>query len=189
MSAGAVYGVFDIDSPRRGRFAERDADGVARLVAQFVAHTPLPERYRRVPAASGINQRIDVQTCRDHHVVLRYLIEEIDKEERPANARALLGRFRSVLLAHLKLEDDWLYPRLARSETSLVRSKAERYQREMGGLRGAFDDLWDAWSEQGAIDENAARWQEQWRRFRERLEARITTEDADLYATADTSFT
>ena len=189
MSAGAVYGVFDIDSPRRGRFAERDADGVARLVAQFVAHTPLPERYRRVRAASGINQRIDVQTCRDHHVVLRYLIEEIDKEERPANARALLGRFRSVLLAHLKLEDDWLYPRLARSENSLVRSKAERYQREMGGLRSAFDDLWNAWSEQGAMDENAARWQEQWRGFRERLEARITTEDEDLYATAETSFT
>jgi GAF domain-containing protein len=42
----AVYGVFDIDSPMNARFTERDAAGVQRLVAQFVAHTPLPDRYR-----------------------------------------------------------------------------------------------------------------------------------------------
>lgn len=42
----AVYGVFDIDSPARGRFNESDAGGVQRLVNQFVAHTPLPEAYR-----------------------------------------------------------------------------------------------------------------------------------------------
>lgn len=47
VSAGSVYGVFDIDSPLPSRFTEADADGVQRLVAQFVAHTPLPERYKR----------------------------------------------------------------------------------------------------------------------------------------------
>lgn len=46
---GAVYGVFDIDSPAEGRFTEDDAAGVQRLVAQFAAHTPLPERYRTSP--------------------------------------------------------------------------------------------------------------------------------------------
>jgi GAF domain-containing protein len=46
LDESAIYGVFDIDSPVRSRFSERDAEGVARLVAQFVAHTPLPERYR-----------------------------------------------------------------------------------------------------------------------------------------------
>lgn len=42
----SVYGVFDIDSPVPSRFTQRDAEGVQRLVRQFVAHTPLPERYR-----------------------------------------------------------------------------------------------------------------------------------------------
>jgi L-methionine (R)-S-oxide reductase len=47
LHGGAVYGVFDIDSPEPGRFSQRDAKGVQRLVAAFVAHTPLPQRYRK----------------------------------------------------------------------------------------------------------------------------------------------
>ena len=46
LREGAIYGVFDIDSPRPGRFTPADADGVARLVAQFAALTPLPEAFR-----------------------------------------------------------------------------------------------------------------------------------------------
>lgn len=48
----AIYGVFDIDSPVQSRFGERDAAGVQRLVRQFAAHTPLPERYRTLLASS-----------------------------------------------------------------------------------------------------------------------------------------
>lgn len=50
VSGPAVYGVFDIDSPVHGRFGALDAAGVERLVAQFVAHTPLPQRYRTLHA-------------------------------------------------------------------------------------------------------------------------------------------
>jgi L-methionine (R)-S-oxide reductase len=46
----AVYGVFDIDSPQLGRFSDCDASGMQRLIAQFVAHTPLPEAFRTVRA-------------------------------------------------------------------------------------------------------------------------------------------
>lgn len=43
---GAIYGVFDIDSPHAGRFSGDDARGVARLVARFAALTPLPRAFR-----------------------------------------------------------------------------------------------------------------------------------------------
>lgn len=188
MSGNAVYGVFDIDSPLHSRFDEHDAAGVQRLVAQFVARTPLPERYRTVRANSHINERIDVQTCRDHHTVLRYLADEVEKEERPANVVPLLRRLRTVLLAHLKLEDDWLYPRLAQSANAIVRGKAERYRREMGGLRSDFESLWKAWSPEGAIEADPQGWERQWRIFRQAIEARITTEDDDLYVSAEAEF-
>ena len=38
--AGRVVGVFDLDSPRRGRFDEDDRAGCERLVAVLLAHHP-----------------------------------------------------------------------------------------------------------------------------------------------------
>lgn len=181
----AVYGVFDIDSPINARFTDRDAAGVQRLVAQFVAHTPLPERYRTVRTVSHINKRIDLQTCRDHHTVLRYLAEEVGKEQHPSAVVPLLRRLRTVLMAHLKLEDDWLYPRLAQSANGIVRGKAERYRREMGGLRAQFEQLWTQWSADGAIAADFNGWLQHWRGFRDAIESRILTEDEDLYVAAE----
>lgn len=182
----AVYGVFDIDSPVLARFSESDRQGVERLVARFVEYTPLPERYR-TPRTRGprINERIDVQTCRDHHVVLRYLVEDLSKPDAaPSATFALLKRFRAVLLAHLKLEDDWLYPRLAASENAIVRGKAERYRGDMGGLRAQFEALWKKWTAE-AIESDFAGWQNDWRLFAQTLVARIETEDQDLYVAAE----
>lgn len=188
ISGASVYGVFDIDSPLPSRFTGRDASGVQRLVAQFVARTPLPECYRTLRTTSHVNERIDVQTCRDHHTVIRYLADEVAKEERPRNVVPLLRRLRTVLLAHLKLEDDWLYPRLAESTNSIVRGKAERYRREMGGLRSDFESMWNEWSSEGAIEADPQGWQKQWRAFRQAIESRIVTEDGDLYVAAEAEF-
>lgn len=189
MSDTAVYGVFDIDSPLKARFTDQDAAGVQRLVAQFVAHTPIPERYRTVRTVSHVNERIDVQTCRDHHTVLRYLSEEVGKERQPAAIVALLRRLRTVLVAHLKLEDDWLYPRLAQSANGIVRGKAERYRHEMGSLRKDFDEMWARWSLEGAIGADFEIWQRHWNDFRDALERRIAIEDDDLYVAAEADLT
>ncbi len=188
LEDGAIYGVFDVDSPLRARFTERDAIGVQRLVDQFVAHTSLPERYRTAPRASRINERIDVQTCRDHHVVLRYLAQEVSRETRPQNVVPLLRRLRSVLLAHLKLEDDCLYPRLSQSANGGVRAKAARYYIEMGGIRKQFDELWNRWSQDGAVAAQFDAWHDEWQRFHRAIETRIATEDEDLYAAAEADF-
>lgn len=184
---GAVYGVFDIDSPVVARFTERDRDGVERLVARFVERTPLPERYRTQRAERvRVNERIDVQTCRDHHSVLEYLQQELAKPDvSPANAYALLKRFRNVLLAHLKLEDQWLYPRLAASANAIVSEKAKHYRDEMGGLRSEFEKLW-AQSTPDSMERDLAAWQTGWRGFSQRLSLRMEREDRDLYVAAET---
>ncbi len=187
VQESAIFGVFDIDSPVLARFDERDKIGMERLVRRFVEHTPIPDTYRRRRSGGvRINDRIDVQTCRDHHVVLRYLAEDLGKEETPAkDLPALLQRFQSVLMAHLKLEDQWLYPRLSQSENAIVRSKAERYQGEMGGLREQFLLLWGRWSKAGAISSDPDHWRKDWQRFAQALLGRIETEDHDLYVAAE----
>lgn len=184
----AAYGVFDIDSPVLARFSERDRKGVERLVARFVEYTPLPDRYRTPRTRERLNGRIDVQTCRDHHVVLRHLAEELSKPDGTAPATfALLKRFRAVLVAHLKIEDDWLYPRLTASENAIVRGKAQRYRDDMGGLRSQFEALWEKWTAE-ALASDFAGWQNDWRLFAQMLAARIETEDQDLYVAAEADF-
>jgi GAF domain-containing protein len=186
---GAIYGVFDIDSPVLARFSQRDSDGVERLVARFVERTPLPDRYR-TPRAQHfhLNERIDVQTCRDHHSVLTYLQGELAKTDATAaGSFSLLQRFRSVLLAHLKLEDEWLYPRMSESHNAIVREKAKRYRDEMGDLRAEFDRLWAAWKQE-AMERDFAGWKRAWDAFASRLSKRIEHEDQDLYVAAEADF-
>lgn len=186
LDRDAVFGVFDIDSPVTSRFTEEDKRGVERLVAQFMRCTPVPERYKTVRKRSGVNERIDLQTCRDHHVVLRFLVESMDKSDgSAAQTLSLLSRLRNVLLVHLKLEDDWLYPRLASNENAIVRTKAERYRREMGDLRERFNVFWRRWSGTGAIESDYETFGTEWSALRQVLTARIESEDHDLYTAAE----
>ena len=186
MHEDAVYGVFDIDSPVLSRFGEADKSGIERLVRQFIKHTPLPERYRTQHSKTRINERIDVQTCRDHHSVLRYLLNDIGKPQTSAQETLpLLKRFRTVLIAHLKLEDGWLYPRLEKSANAIVRGKAERYRREMGGVSEQFMQLWSKWSGTGAIESDFSAWRTDWHVFAQAIVRRMDTEDHDLYVAAE----
>lgn len=191
IAEGTPVGVFDVDSPLLGRFSERDRAGLERLVGRFLTLTPVPERYKRARFESDrLNERIDIQTCRDHHVVIRYLVEELAKSDVEAEAAlGLLKRLRTVLLAHLKLEDDWLYPRLAASPNAVVRHKAERYRNEMGGLRAEFVTLYETWSAPAAIASNPEIWRSEWRIFERNLTARMNVEDHDLYVAAEADLT
>lgn len=187
LSGGHPAGVFDVDSPHRARFGDDDRAGMESLVGAFLQHTTLPPAYRPMDDTHGsarINERIDVQTCRDHHVMLAYLAEQLETA-RPEDAGALLRRFRSVLQAHLKLEDDWLYPRLTASKNAIVRAKAERYRSEMGSLRANFDTLLGVWTRPGAIESAGNAWHADWRIFYRALQKRIAAEDHDLYFAAE----
>jgi L-methionine (R)-S-oxide reductase len=184
---GEPVGVFDIDSPLIARFDSDDRAGLESVVAQFLAHTIVPDRYRRRRSVSArLNERIDIQTCREHHVVIGYLADELANAElAPETVLALLKRLRSVLMTHLRLEDDWLYPRLQESKNEIVQRKAEHYRSAMGDLKEHFVTLWQTWSENGAIARHRDLWQREWRIFDQALRMRIEKEDHDLYVSAE----
>jgi hypothetical protein len=52
----------------------------------------------------------------------------------------------STLLAHLKLEDWALYPRLIESGDEAISETGRRFQEEMGGIAPAFVAYCDRWS-------------------------------------------
>ncbi|MDP9111190.1 MAG: hemerythrin domain-containing protein, partial [Candidatus Eremiobacteraeota bacterium] len=185
-----IAGVFDVDSPQLARFTAADKAGLERLTDVFLKTTPLPPSPTAPPASKRavLNERIDIQTCRDHHVVLRYLVEEIGKPDvQPDASLGLLKRLRTVLLAHLKLEDDWLYPHLQRSVNDVVRHKSQTYSREMGGLKENFVTLWQTWTRPNAIADNSEAWRSDWNTFQKGLLERMDREDHDLYVAAEAS--
>lgn len=185
-----IAGVFDVDSPQLARFTAADKAGLERLTDVFIKTTPMPPSPSAPPASkrADLNERIDIQTCRDHHVVLRYLVEEIGRPDVPADALlGLLKRLRTVLLAHLKLEDDWLYPHLQRSVNDVVRHKSQTYSREMGGLKNNFVTLWQTWTRTDAIADNSEAWRSDWNTFQKALRERMDREDHDLYVAAEAS--
>lgn len=47
LEDGALYGVFDLDSPETARFTAADVVGMQRLIQSFLSHTDLPQELRR----------------------------------------------------------------------------------------------------------------------------------------------
>ncbi len=133
------------------------------------------------------NDRIDIQTCRDQHVALTYLLDQFNTDGPVGETRTigLLQRLRTVLMHHLRLEDDCLYPRLRHSSDLTVRETARTYQAEMGNLKQAFAELYARWTQLGAISTQPVAYLTQWRRFELALRRRMAAEDDDLYITAE----
>ncbi|GAC1389037.1 MAG: hypothetical protein NVSMB31_04330 [Vulcanimicrobiaceae bacterium] len=132
-----------------------------------------------------MNNRIDIQTCREHHTSIRFLIEELEKCD--GDEKKLLGflvRLKNLLVAHLRLEDDWLYPKLLKSENVEIAAKAQVYSQEMGGIKNEFLAVYETWSKPGAISADQARFSKEWEQFSARLESRMSREDEDLYVVA-----
>jgi hypothetical protein len=85
----------------------------------------------------------------------------------------------STLLAHLKLEDWALYPRLIASSDSGVSEAGRRFQQEMGGLAPAFVAYCDRWS----ANEIEADWPgycEATKVILDALESRLVRENREL---------
>ena len=187
MIEGEPVGVFDIDSPIVARFTHEDRLGLERVVARFLASVQFPDRYRRRRSSSArLNERIEIQTCREHHVVISFLIDEIDQPGLSPDATlALLKRLRNLLKGHLRLEDDWLYPHLIASQNEVVRRKAERFKSEMGDLKEHLDSLWQTYGTGNSIANSPEVWRGEWRVFKQMLRARMASEDDDLYVAAE----
>lgn len=99
--------------------------------------------------------------------------------------RTLLFKFTGMLRAHLKLEDERLYPALLAHSSQEVRDMARRFQQEMGNLLPAYDSFYQTWSPQSAITNDAAGFLSSWKAIIGTLGLRIQREDNELYALAD----
>jgi len=90
-----------------------------------------------------------------------------------------------VLIAHLKLEDDRLYPALEMSAERSVRETAIRYRMEMGGLKAQFVQMLETFGTEDKIALDQTAFLETWSVFRKALETRMAKEDHGLYEIAD----
>ena len=155
----------------------------AHLARQFI-------RCQDKGVSDALNRSIEVHTCRQQHVVIRFILEDMPDAE-PIDAYetwAVLHRLRDVLIRHLKLEDLKLYPALQRSSDSRIREIAIRYQIQMGGLRAAFDHFCDRWSNAKKIAENPRGFLSDWETIRDPLMQRMDEEDRGLYEPAQAHF-
>lgn len=141
-------------------------------------------------AADALNRRIELHTCRQHHVMLRHILAEF-----PANEPlpgpimiVLLGRLRSILTRHLKLEDEHVYPALTNAADERVRTTAREFRLEMGGLMRAFDDFDRRYPHAESIDRDPKGFMEEWVPLRRALEMRMDAEDGRLYGDAEAYF-
>ncbi|MDQ6933213.1 MAG: hemerythrin domain-containing protein [Candidatus Eremiobacteraeota bacterium] len=136
---------------------------------------------------SGCNDRIDIQTCRDQHVALKYLLDQMDDVGAADESRivAFLQRLRTVLLHHLRLEDEHVYPRLRRSKNRTIQATARQFEAQMGNVAQAFTEFYSRWTTSGAISTHSNDYVRHWRTFARSLRERMSAEDDRLYAMAE----
>ncbi len=137
---------------------------------------------------SDLDRRHDIQTCRDHHAVLRGMVDGVPAAApfEPDAAAGTLARLRLVLLRHLQLEDSWLYPALERLDSPELAATARRYREEMGGLRAAFVGFTDHWSAE-RIAAGPEAYLQAWPPVRDALLRRMNAEDDNLYELAESA--
>ena len=140
--------------------------------------------------SDDLNRSIELHACRQHHIVLRYILDDIPSDE-PFDAHEthmLLWRLRTVLVRHLALEDEKLYPALKAAQSDAISSLAEQYEREMGGLRDLFLKLCKRWDDPAKIAAFPKEFLREWIAVRDPLLKRMDAEDANLYQQAQAHF-
>ena len=155
------------------------------------SRVPKPDAAHARRVADALNRRIELHTCRQHHTMLRHILNEFPSKA-PAPGAAmmmLLSRLRAILLRHLKLEDDYVYPALVQSPDEHLRTSARTFRLEMGGVLRAFEDFEKRWPHAEAIDADLEQFWNEWQPLRRALEARMHAEDSGLYKDAEAYFT
>ena len=91
--------------------------------------------------------------------------------------RELFGKFG----VHLAIEDSTLYPRMLAHDDPRLQQAAQRFQREMGGLKTKFDAYRQRWPGSIAISRNPKAFIAETREILTALDTRIAREDRELY--------
>lgn len=130
---------------------------------------------------------MDTQTLRKQHEEIgetsEALINAVIARDRLEVAKCR-WRLARVLIAHLAIEDKWLYPALIRDGSTRASTMALNFQREMGGLIAAFNAYMLDWNEDRITNEWEAFQTATWKLV-EALDLRTRRENAQLYSLAE----
>jgi hypothetical protein len=96
---------------------------------------------------------------------------------------AIRWKLARELIAHLVVEDRWLYPALITTMDRKTADIAERFKDEMGGLAGAFTSYMSKWNDQRIVAEWPAYCAET-KTLLASLANRILRENGELYPLA-----
>ena len=113
----------------------------------------------------------------------RLVASELQRDA--SDARAMLSMLAGKLTIHLAMEDNALYPRLAAHNNQDVRKLAEKFDREMGGILGAFKQYLGRWPTALAIQADGAGFVDETRQIFAALRTRIAKENAELFPGLD----
>lgn len=104
---------------------------------------------------------------------------------RAQEIRQAFSELSAKLRLHLALEDDVLYPRLARHDDAEVRALAVKYQTEMGGIRQTYEDFLAQWVHSGKLVTEYSAFQTALSGLFAALKDRIHRENTQVYPLAD----
>jgi hypothetical protein len=132
------------------------------------------------------------ETFRHQHVAILQVMAEISAlldvdtlSARGDECRGLLSKLAGQLTVHLSMEDSGLYPKLEGHQSLEVRTLAQRYRREMGGIADAFAAYMQRWRTSQAIVADRAGFILDTRELFQALARRISREDSELYTLVD----
>ena len=127
----------------------------------------------------------ELSRLREDHATLARMFRKLEHiiEQRSPPGELELFEFRrklmSTVIAHLKLEDWALYPRLIDSGDAEISHAGQAFKDEMGGLAPAFIRYCDQWTA-GAIAKDWAAYCVDTRAILDALTNRLTRENREL---------
>jgi iron-sulfur cluster repair protein YtfE (RIC family) len=126
---------------------------------------------------------MDLDLLRKQHDVIAMqaadLFAAVSSRE-PKPVAAIRWRLARDLMAHLALEDRWLYPSMMRSDENKAAITAARFQNEMGDLAAQFTAYMASWTDLRLVEDWDA-FCVATRTILSALAARIQRENQELY--------
>lgn len=133
---------------------------------------------------------MDIDRFQQQHAQILSLISRMREQAHRGieeNAREIASHVRvlkSVVVAHLQVEDTLLYPRMQRLTGSTVARLAQQFQTEMKPLASQFVDFVERWSSEEAVRAKPDGFRQEANLVLRALHQRIQREEADFYPQA-----
>ena len=112
------------------------------------------------------------------------LAARIRVQDDAVEADQIIGGIHALLVRHLQIEDEWLYPTLMKAEDETLRNFATDSFEEMGGILGAWQAYRREWSAH-TIHAHPARFATATRGIVEAVALRVEREEDHLYPAID----